>query len=239
MKEEFRWIYIGNEKTLYEISNLGNIISYNNKQRKPKLLKPHVMESGYNIVCIYHNDKEYWRYIHRLVATAFIPIPEKYRQLGLNETTLEVNHINGTFQGKSINACDNLEWVTSGDNKHHAYRTGLKKQGEESSVSIYTDEQILEVCKLLQEDKLGNRAIWKKTGASVTTIQAILSGHQWKSISKDFDFSNHTKRKIPYTRDEINRAKHLLQTSDLSLKDIGDVVGMTRNAVWYLRKKMI
>ena len=236
IEETFRWIQLDGNKSKYMISNLGKLVSFHNPD-KPRTLKPNISENGYCMVCLYDGGKEYWRYIHRLVAEYFIPIPKKYIDDGYTIESLEVNHIDGTSKGKMINTVNNLEWNTSSDNKFHAYKTGLKQFGENCPVSKYSNEQIEQVCKLLEEDDIGMRAIWKETGVSVSTIAAILSGIQWKHISDKYDFSNHTKRREEYSQDEKDKAIELLRTTKLSNKEIGDIVGMTRNAVWFLKKK--
>ena len=40
-----------------------------------------------------------------------------------------------------------------------------------------------------------------------------------------------------YTKEEKDKVIYLLKNSDLSFKDIGDLVGMTRNGVWFLNRK--
>ena len=65
--------------------------------------------NGYKVLRF--KGKKIW--VHRLVATAFIPNPENKPQ---------VNHKDGI---KSNNSVSNLEWVTAHENVLHAHKTGL------------------------------------------------------------------------------------------------------------------
>ena len=70
--------------------------------------------------------------IHRLVARAFIPIPERLLKLGLSYDDLEVNHKDGD---PSHNCVTNLEWCTKEENMRHAVDTGLILPGRKGGES--------------------------------------------------------------------------------------------------------
>lgn len=77
-------------------------------------LKTYIINSGYQCLKLHGNQGRKSVLLHRVVAEAFIPNPDNKP---------EVNHINGI---KSDCSKDNLEWVTSSENKLHALETGIK-----------------------------------------------------------------------------------------------------------------
>lgn len=85
----------------YWVSEHGKVYSEKRKCFKP--LSPRV-NKGYLAVDLYKEDKKYEKYIHRLVAEAFISNPDNLPQ---------VNHID---EDKFNNSIDNLEWSTPRDN---------------------------------------------------------------------------------------------------------------------------
>lgn len=116
------WKEITNYEGTYEVSNYGSVKSLSRKVGhfsgilrvlKEKLLKPDVDKAGYLLIGLRKDNIQKKFLNHRLVAAAFIPNPSN---------KLEVNHINGI---KSDNRVENLEWVTSSENKIHAFKEGL------------------------------------------------------------------------------------------------------------------
>ena len=93
----------------YEVSNLGRI-----KNTKLNLLKAQrLTKTGYLIVDLKEDGKKRTRYVHRLVAQAFIPNDENLPQ---------VNHKD---ENKKNNCVENLEWCTAAYN--NAYGTHIER----------------------------------------------------------------------------------------------------------------
>ena len=115
---------------IYRISDDGRI--YSLKYRK--ILKTYLGTSGYMFFTIRSSGIKKSVYIHRLVATAFIPNPENKR---------EIDHINGD---RLDNRVGNLRWVSSKENKHnentypHSLMHTLKMiEMSKRPVSLYKD----------------------------------------------------------------------------------------------------
>ena len=112
------WKDIAGFEGLYQISNLGRIRSLDRitvemttgiqRHLSGKLLNPTDNGDGYRIVSLKKGGKRFSRYIHRLVAEAFVDKPE-----GCNV----VNHID---YNKGNNIFSNLEWCTQKANVQHS-----------------------------------------------------------------------------------------------------------------------
>ena len=69
-----------------------------------KEIKPQKNKKGYMVVSLCKNGKQKKVFVHRLLATAFIPNPENKRC---------IDHINGI---RDDNRLENLRWVTHQEN---------------------------------------------------------------------------------------------------------------------------
>lgn len=141
------WKDVEGYEGLYQVSNLGNVKSLSfgarniRKSNVHKLLKLSPTNCGYYKVQLYKNGKSKMLYVHRLVATAFIPNPDKKPQ---------INHIDGN---KANNASYNLEWATSSENMRHAINHGLRNP---SPMTGRTGSDNPNSKTILQYDMLGN-----------------------------------------------------------------------------------
>ena len=102
------WKDIEGYEGLYQVSNMGRV-----KSVRKNIILSQSIKNGYKRValCANNNPKDY--YIHRLVATAFIPNHDNLPQ---------VNHKD---ENKTNNCVNNLEWCTQEYNLN--YGTGTRR----------------------------------------------------------------------------------------------------------------
>ena len=123
MKEEWRTVP---NWDLYEISNYGRLRSKDRTVRgnkgqylkKGRLLKPVKDKDGYYTFLLKQDGKSKNMKIHRIVAFAFIPNPDKKPC---------INHIDNN---PSNNRVDNLEWCTMREPTYKAVKGTNIKTGE-------------------------------------------------------------------------------------------------------------
>ncbi len=166
----------GNVKSLDRIVNKLNSISY---LRKGKICTQSKSNLGYMTVGFTINNKKVNKYVHKLVAEAFITNENNYPQ---------VNHMDCD---KTNNRMYNLEWCTNSQNHIHASKNGLNKlhlhrvaySGEESGRSLLTKEQVLEIKKIYIPYKYSAKKLSKEYNVSESCITHILNNTSWKEIS--------------------------------------------------------
>lgn len=130
----------------YQVSNFGNIRSC--ASGKWKLKQTQTVRDGYVRVILGGNGKTKSHFVHRLVAEAFVPNPDKKTQ---------VNHKNGV---KTDNRAENLEWVTCSENIRHAFNTGLNKHLKYKIKCIETGEIFNGIGEASRKTGVRNSSIW-------------------------------------------------------------------------------
>lgn len=122
------WKPIKDYEELYKISNDGRIKSFHNGRERIMKLNPHT--KGYLKVQLSFNGTIKAKYIHRLVAQAFIPNPNNYPQ---------VNHKD---ENKSNNCVSNLEWCDNQYNINHA--TANQRRIKSLTNNKYTSKKVFQ-----------------------------------------------------------------------------------------------
>lgn len=141
----------------YDITRYGEVIN----KHSGRHVKPQKNGKGYYRVSI--GGK--LQFIHRLVATKYVPNPNNLPQ---------VNHKDGN---KLNNCADNLEWVTNQQNRDHAVEEKLHTMGENCSWSKLTQEQ---VSFIREHTELTSPELSKIFNVAASTIRAIRQGRSWK-----------------------------------------------------------
>lgn len=154
----------------YFVSDKGEVYSV----RTGKVLRPGVDKDGYltHILCV--NGKRRTARVHRLVAMAFIPNPDRKPA---------IDHIN---ENKQDNRIENLRWVTNRENSNnpltlnklrkHAkencakmYATAIKRGFGRKAVAVYKDGVLIQI---FRSQRLAAQFI----GGSEGDVSGCLSG---------------------------------------------------------------
>lgn len=186
---------------LYAVSNNGRIKRlYNVNNHKKHILGEQLNSQGYATCRLYKKGTNILGIVfrvHRLVALAFIPNPNKKPF---------INHINSI---RNDNCIINIEWCTHKENMVHSFKMGrnFARKGEEANKAKLTMAQVRSIrAILLKGDKQENIA--KKFNVDQTTISLIGSNKTYYDpnftpIKSDYGKGN---RKLSYK--QINEIRN-------------------------------
>lgn len=200
------WKDIDGFEGRYQVSNFGNIKSVDkyiitrkayNQRRNGILRKLQVSKNNYIFISLKKEGKQYNKYIHRLVAQAFIHNPEN---------KCEINHIDCD---KSNNHVSNLEWVTSSENKKHAFINNLMRGTclYMNKINTLSKEKCSKkICQYSLEGEFirGYNSIKeasKKMGCTDVAIGNCANGKSKKSMGFLWKFANEEKHLEQIMRD--------------------------------------
>lgn len=139
------WKDVKGYEGLYQVSNTGRVRSLNYRNTgKVQVLKSQGQTQAYLLVRLCKEGASKLYLIHRLVAEAFIPNPNNYK---------EINHVD---ENKQNNIVSNLEWCTREYNQN--YGTINKRRSEKHKGKILSEEHKAKISKA----KKGNHNSAKK-----------------------------------------------------------------------------
>lgn len=183
LNEEYRYItpemVPGIDRNRYLISNYGTVLDIIKNRQVEICYYP----SGYLGVSLHLEcGGKIKMLLHRLVAMAFVD----------GDNSLQVNHKDGI---KINEYYKNLEWSTAKDNLIHAIENGLNHRGEDKPNAMLSNEQVENICKLLEE---GNDYIYIINELDLASIENIHDklhdikcGKSWTFISKKYKMPTH------------------------------------------------
>lgn len=161
----------------YRIDKEGNVWT---PYRGWSIMSHSITDKGYHRVGLMIGKQRKFFQVHRLVLEAFNPKE--------GSDKLQVNHIDGD---KSNNNLNNLEWCNGSHNMQHSYdkQIHIPPYGEKAGGNILTQQQVLEICELIQSRTDSYAQIGKKYGVSKTAIFDIKRKKSWAWLTKDYNFN--------------------------------------------------
>lgn len=193
--------------TSYEISNKGRLYKMGNKGLQQ--IKGSYDKDGYHITSLRCKDGKSHRVgFHKLVLSAFYDTPD------FKEKGLMPNHLDGNVVNNDI---ENLDWRTDKENAEHAMELGLHKMnGTDNPNNKLTENDVREICRLIETGEYYDTEIATKFGVSYTNISDIHKQKIWTNISKDYDMSVRKKRNwaADGTRLDETKVHHICKMID-------------------------
>ena len=155
------------EEGRYLINSKGRVYDNRHKQIKP------IQDNGFGYkktAFSLPNNKSVNRYIHRMVAIAFIPNPENFPQVGHKD------------HDKDNNCVENLYWTTQKQNTKDGIDAGRINSKKRGKTNQLTHVQLEEIVRKRVEG-MGVGEISRSMNLPRTTVSSVLNGmSHWELV---------------------------------------------------------
>lgn len=154
----------------YEVSNFGRIRTAPHSRKgiqgeyiqKSIIRKPYLSKIGYPVLNLSKDGVIKTKYIHRLVAEAFIDNPQNLPV---------VNHKDGNKENNNVS---NLEWVTQRNNILHRFKT-LGQPLPKENIYVEFDGEKISVSDLARKFNLSRHTIYNRVIKCGWSVEKAIS----------------------------------------------------------------
>lgn len=155
----------------YIVTSSGRVFAVQPKSGIPRLREksPHE-QSGYLRILLHCEKRRVARFVHVLVAEAF---------LGPRPPRLEVRHLDGI---RDHNDVSNLAWGTREENCADQHRHGTALFGERASNAKLTEDAVVAIRHRAAGGERA-RSIARAFGVHCATVNAIVTGACWPHVA--------------------------------------------------------
>jgi len=159
----------------YSVDQMGKVWSQGRWEKGWQQVASHIHTNGYPVVSLWRNNKQYRRYVHRLVARAF---------LGVIPEGMHVAHMDGT---KNNNRLSNLRVVTCAENNSHMIEHGTRIQGVDKHNAKLTPKAVKAIRRWSEDGHSQPKIcdlLMRTFGVDVarTTVQQVVEGRSWSHV---------------------------------------------------------
>lgn len=153
----------------YEVSNLGRV------RRGGRVLKPALRgDVGYRKVTLWTDGAPMTKYIHRLVAEAFVPKPDP------RDDT--VRHSQAPIRGGG-DAAANLAWGSMHDNVMDKVRDGTINRGEDHGRAKLTEDDVRAIRAAYDAGAINFAHLAQHYGVTYVAIGQAAKRRTWKHVT--------------------------------------------------------
>lgn len=148
---------------LYAVTEDGKVWSYPKRAWAGGWMKQQSVRNGYLAVQLRKDRSVFSKFVHILVAEAYIPNPD-------NKPQVNHRHEDGD---KTRNLVSNLEWVTNKENSDHSFKSGICKKP-------LTEGEVIAIRKICQFHSC--RSVAFAYGMHPASIWDINSGNRYSEV---------------------------------------------------------